>query len=70
MSVLVIARWGVFSFGGEVEGKRCVGNGSALSSSQTVKVDGGKGRGPAHLPNESLLAGPISPAGQVEQASG
>lgn len=50
--------------------RRCVGNGFALSSSQIVKVNGVKGRGPTHLLNECLLARPISPAGQVKQASG
>lgn len=49
--------------------RRLVGSGCALSSGQTVKVDEGEGRGPAHLANEPPLARAISSAGQVGQAS-
>lgn len=70
VSVLVIAMGGYsWGFLGEVERRKRVDNGSFLSSSQTMKVDRGKGRGPCHLPNKSPLARPISPAGQVKQAS-
>lgn len=55
---------GDFVWWGWWQERSCLDNGSALSSGQTGKVAVEQGKGPAHLPKESLLASPITQQGR------